>query len=102
MSLDVATFERNANREDPVMTGSLAERRSIIDAMHRVIQSQLTERQRDVLLSEVRGEPMAEIAIRVGSSRNAIHKLTHDARKRLKRGLERTGHSAATVAVAFS
>ena len=56
----------------------------------------------DALLAELPGEPMAEIAIRMGSNRNAIYKLTHDARKRLKRGLERAGHSAATVAVAFS
>jgi RNA polymerase sigma-70 factor (ECF subfamily) len=35
--------------------------------------------------------PQAEIAAQMGLTRNALYKLTHDARKNLKRGLEAAG-----------
>ncbi len=102
VSLEVVVVERSTETDAAVMMQSTSEQQLLIDAMHRVIESELTERQRDALTAELRGEPMAAIASRMGCNRNAIYKLTHDARKRLKRGLERAGHSAATVATAFS
>ena len=38
--------------------------------------------------------PIQEIARNAGSNTNAIYKLTHDARKRLKQGLEALGYSS--------
>ena len=35
--------------------------------------------------------PQDEIGRQLGSNRNAIYKLTHDARRRLKAGLEAAG-----------
>jgi RNA polymerase sigma-70 factor (ECF subfamily) len=46
--------------------------------------------------------PQDEIARQLGSNRNAIYKLTHDARKRLKRGLEAAGYAAADIQAAFA
>ena len=36
------------------------------------------------------------------SNRNALYKLTHDARKRLKRGLEMAGFTAEDIRAAFA
>jgi RNA polymerase sigma factor (sigma-70 family) len=43
-----------------------------------------------------------EIARHLGSNRNALYKLTHDARKRLKRGLEAAGFTAEDIGAAFA
>ena len=40
---------------------------------------------------ELPGMPQGEIAAQMGLTRNALYKLTHDARKNLKRGLEAAG-----------
>lgn len=78
------------------------ERQAIVDKMHEVIQSDLTEKQRHALLAELKGMPLDEIARRLESNRNAIYKLTHDARKRLKRGLEAAGYQAEDIQTAFA
>jgi RNA polymerase sigma-70 factor (ECF subfamily) len=78
------------------------EREAILDAMHEVIRNDLTTKQRAALLAELRGMPQEEIAQQLGSNRNALYKLTHDARKRLKRGLERAGFVAEDIRAAFA
>jgi RNA polymerase sigma-70 factor (ECF subfamily) len=70
------------------------EREAILGALHEVIRNDLTAKQRAALLAELRGMPQDEIARYLGSNRNALYKLTHDARKRLKRGLEAAGFAA--------
>jgi len=78
------------------------EQRAILDKMHAVIETELTEKQRAALLAELRGMPQDEIARHLGSNRNAVYKLTHDARRRLRRGLEAAGYGAADVSAAFT
>ena len=78
------------------------EREAILDSMHEMIQNELTAKQRAALLAELRGMPQDEIARHLGSNRNAIYKLTHDARKRLKRGLEAAGFTAEDIGTAFA
>ncbi len=77
------------------------EQSALLQAMQTVIQRELTERQRSALVAELRGMPQDEIARHLGSTRNAIYKLTHDARKRLKRGLESAGYKADDVRAAL-
>ena len=79
-----------------------SEREAILAAMHEVMRTGLTEKQRSALLAELRGMPQHEIARHMGSNRNAIYKLTHDARKRLKRGLEAAGFTAEDIGTAFA
>ncbi|MCC7424749.1 MAG: sigma-70 family RNA polymerase sigma factor [Planctomycetaceae bacterium] len=76
-------------------------RQAILAAMHGVLDSDLTDRQRQALVAELRGMPQAEIAAQMGLTRNALYKLTHDARQNLKRGLEAAGISGDEVRSTF-
>ena len=70
--------------------------------MYEVMESHLTEKQRTALLAELGGMPQSEIGRHLGSNRNAVYKLTHDARKRLRQGLEDAGYGAEDVQAAFA
>ncbi len=84
---------------EPSATETTPDRESqpIIEAMYRIISSDLTDKQRTVLLAEIKGMAQEEIARQMGSSRNALYKLSHDARQRLKLGLEKSGFNALTI-----
>ena len=57
-----------------------------------VIQHDLTDKQRQVVVLMIFCEvPLDEVARHFGSNRNAVYKLLHDARRKLKSGLERHG-----------
>ncbi|MEW5977455.1 MAG: RNA polymerase sigma factor [Acidobacteriota bacterium] len=98
---DVDFSSRNAVDTD-IGPAAKWEKTAILKAMYSVIHSELTEKQRIALLAELRGMPQDEIARHLGTNRNAVYKLTHDARKRLKRGLEAAGYRSADVQAAFS
>jgi RNA polymerase sigma factor (sigma-70 family) len=70
------------------------QRQAMFDTMHALIERELTEKQRSALVAELNGMPQEEIARQLGSNRNAIYKLTHDARKKLRAGLEAAGYTA--------
>jgi len=76
--------------------------KAILDKMHAVIQNELTDRQRTALLAELKGMPQDEIARQLGSNRNAVYKLTHDARKRLLLALRVAGFQADDIHAAFA
>lgn len=78
------------------------DRDALVRTMHEIIETGLTERQRTALLAELNGMPLAEIGRRLGSNRNAIYKLTHDARRRLKQSLEAAGYTVADLQPAGS
>lgn len=72
-------------------------------AMRDVIDHDLTERQRQVLKAMVFDEaPMDEIVRHLGSNRNAIYKLLHDARHKLKTRLEERGFGVQEILDLFS
>lgn len=73
----------------------------IIRELYKRIENDLTEKQRRALLAELKGMPQDQIADQLGSNRNAVYKLTHDARKQLKRGLESAGYHADDLHAAF-
>jgi RNA polymerase sigma-70 factor (ECF subfamily) len=100
----VATADLAPGRTVDDGPGPLAqsEREAILATMQEVIQNGLTAKQRHALLAELQGMPLDEIARHLGSNRNALYKLTHDARKRLRRGLEAAGFTAEDIGAAFA
>lgn len=104
VSLDalVADAGLELQADDAAQADTESDKQAIFGKMHEVIRSELTEKQRTALVAELRGMPLAEIAEQLGSSRNAVYKLTFDARQRLKRGLETAGYDAAYFQAAFA
>lgn len=74
-----------------------AAKQAVLAVMDQVLREELTDRQRQALVAELRGMPQVEIAAQLGLTRNALYKLTHDARQKLKRGLEAAGITADEV-----
>ena len=78
-----------------------AEQASVAALVSRMLEEELTERQRRAMTAMMQGMPLEEIARRMGTERNALYKLLHDARLRLKARLEREGLSAGEVVALF-
>lgn len=75
---------------------------SLVAILQQVISQELTERQRQALLAvRVHGMPLEEVARRMGTNRNALYKLLHDARRRLKQRLLERGLTPDEVLTAF-
>ncbi len=57
----------------------------------QIIREELTDKQRKALTAIMEGFPLEEAARRLGTNRNALYKMLHDARLRLKKRLEKEG-----------
>jgi RNA polymerase sigma-70 factor (ECF subfamily) len=80
----------------------IAERSDMMVRVRRVIDEELTERQRRaIIMLGMQGMPMEEAAKRLNTNRNALYKLLHDARLRLKQRLHTEGLNAQEVLAAF-
>ena len=78
------------------------ERTDMMERIHRVIDEELTERQRRAMIMlGMQGMPMEEAAKRLKTNRNALYKLLHDARLRLKQRLQTEGLDVQEVLAAF-
>ena len=73
--------------------GHAIDRRTLLETLHRAIDDTLTERQSIAILGELAGVPSGVLAERLGTNPNALYKLHHDARKKLKRALNDAGYS---------
>lgn len=79
-----------------------AEQVDIMGRIQQVIKNDLSEKQRTALLAiGVHGMPIEEVARRMNMKRNALYKLLHDARLRLKKSMSTEGLSAEEVLAAF-
>lgn len=68
------------------------ENAALLDAVRDGIRSALTPRQRQVLVASVlEGVPIDVLAERLGSNRNALYKVLHDARRRLREHVAAAG-----------
>ena len=75
-----------------------AEREDALRRIERALNESLTERQRQALVAvALKGVPMDVLAERMGSNRNALYKLIHDARRKLKASLEEQGLPTAYI-----
>ena len=64
-----------------------AERGDLLVALRQAIDTELSERQRTVILAELAGMPSIRIVEELGTNPNALYKLYHDARKKLREAL---------------
>lgn len=95
---DASLDELTENEDVPPPPGLLAdshagpetaaERADMLQRVRRIIDEELTDRQRQALvLLGVQDIPMEDAARKLKTNRNALYKLLHDARLRLKRRL---------------
>ncbi len=78
-----------------------AEQANVMALIQKMLAEELTERQRRAMLAMMGGMPLEEIARRLGTERNALYKLLHDARLKLRRRLEREGLTTGEVLALF-
>ena len=79
-----------------------AMRNTLLETLRVLIAERLTDRQRQALTAVyLRGMPLEEVARRMGTNRNALYKLLHDARARLRQGMVNQGLSAKDVLETF-
>ncbi|MBI5878763.1 MAG: RNA polymerase sigma factor [Chloroflexi bacterium] len=79
------------------------EQNDIVRRVERIIAEELTDKQRTALMAvNVHGMPLEEVAWRMGTNRNALYKLLHDARRRIKSALQREHLTAHDVLSAFA
>ena len=90
------------DRDDTTSPAQHAEQHAMVETLNRLIDEALTEKQWMALTAELGGMPVEEIARRMDSKVNAVYKLLHDARQRLKHGLETAGYTAEDVQSAFA
>lgn len=77
-------------------------RMELLQKLKELIDTELTERQSTALTAELAGMPIQQIAEKLGSNTNSIYKLLHDARKKLRRGLEAAGFTIDDVREAWA
>ncbi len=107
---DVSLQELSARREaadrepadvQPSPEG-LALQNTVLRELRRMVDEELTDRQREAVVAVIlEGMPISEVARRTGTNQNALYKLLHDARKKLKGRMEAAGLSSKEVLAVF-
>ena len=81
---------------------ALTQQSDMLQRIGRLINEELTEKQRQALVATaIEGVPLEEVARRMDMKRNALYKLLHDARLRLKKRLANEGLTTEDVWAAF-
>ena len=89
--LDEAAWGRLADPTEDVQR-SFREREMLME-VRKAVEETLTQHQRSVFLAAVAEEvPIDVIAERIGSTRGAVYKVVHDARRKLRAVLATAGH----------
>ncbi len=69
------------------------DREHLLESLRRAIQTHLTPRQRAVILGELAGVPPQKLVQQLDTNPNALYKLHHDARRKLRQALREAGFS---------
>lgn len=101
VSLDSLTSDARLDPEAAIDRSETVARTNsrweILNKLKELIDTQLTERQWSAITADLRGMPLPEIAVKLESNTNSIYKLLHDARKKLRSGLEAAGFTIEDV-----
>jgi RNA polymerase sigma-70 factor (ECF subfamily) len=107
---DVSLQELFARREAPnrepadtqLTPEKLALQNTVLQELRRMVDEELTDRQREAVVAVLLEEmPVSEVARRMGTNQNALYKLLHDARRKLRKQMEAVGFSPQEVLAAF-
>src|SRR5215203_2402168 len=94
-----------ANREladTQLSPEQLALQNTVLQELRRMVDDELTDRQQEAVVAVIlEGMPVSEVARRMDTNQNALYKLLHDARRKLKRQMEASGLSPQEVLAAF-
>jgi RNA polymerase sigma-70 factor (ECF subfamily) len=78
------------------------EQSELLEQVRKIIAEELTEKQRNAIVAiRIHGMPVEEVASRMGMTRNALYKLIHDARLKLKQRMTETGLPPEQVLASF-
>ena len=106
VSLDSVTASADLNPRIALnaseMIDQMNSRANLLSKLKELIDSELTEKQWTALTAELRGMPLPQIAEELGSNANSLYKLLHDARKKLRYGLETAGYTVDDVRAAWA
>ena len=81
---------------------AIVEQQDLLARISRILEEELTQRQLAVMTAvALRGVPMEALAQKMGIERNALYKMMHDARLKLKRRLAREGLKVEDVMATF-
>jgi len=92
VALGAEDWDRLADRFglDPALE---PECRELLDALHRAVDEDLTDHQRQVFVAIfVHGVPLDALVAKLGCNRNALYKTVFDARRKLRSALVANGH----------
>jgi RNA polymerase sigma-70 factor (ECF subfamily) len=105
---EVVTSGEQADFTPEVLTdkgltpGQIVTTQIMMATIQRIIAEELTERQRLALVAVMQGGmPLQEVAERMGTNRNALYKLLHDARQRLQKRMMHEGLSPQELLAMF-
>jgi RNA polymerase sigma-70 factor, ECF subfamily len=106
VSLQELFARREAANGEPADTQlspeQLALQNTVLQELRRMVEEELTDRQREAVVAVIlEGMPVSEVARRMDTNQNALYKLLHDARRKLKRQMEAAGLSPQEVLAAF-
>lgn len=106
VSLERITGGENLNVDPTLELAGPAEhhekRAFILETLKQLVEESLTEKQRTVVQADLAGMPIEEIARRLSTNRNAVYKMFHDARQKLRAGFAAAGITAEDVRAALS
>lgn len=78
------------------------EKSNLLIKLRSLIDTELTEKQRHATHALLNGVPVEIFAEKTGSNRNAVYKLIHDARVKLRQGFEQAGYKAEDISSVFA
>ncbi|MCJ7623791.1 MAG: RNA polymerase sigma factor [Anaerolineaceae bacterium] len=108
---DVSLDEPLENSDEPGLyfavdpdTGTevTIEQKDILEKLGHVINEELSEKQRRAMVGvAIQGMPLEEVARRMNTNRNALYKLLHDARLKLKKRFAKEGMQVSDIFATF-
>jgi RNA polymerase sigma-70 factor (ECF subfamily) len=97
-----STFDPHVALDTSETSDQTSNQLRLLSKLKELIDSELSSKQWTAITAELGGMPLPQIAEKLGSNTNSIYKLLHDARKKLRRGLEASGFAIEDVREAWA